>query len=89
MPTSLIANLLMNGVETSNSDKQQIDTSPATDEQIKAGQDTKQKTIEEDVNPKTPSSSDSRKQRLSVSITAANQNCATVSIRSLISSAVS
>lgn len=56
-----MANLLMNGVETSNSDKQQIDTSPpATDEQIKAGQDTKQKTVEEDANPKTRSSSDSQ-----------------------------
>lgn len=62
-----------------------VNDNPPTEEQIKAGQDTKQESVENSAtpapsNPSTP---------LVVSITSANQNGATVSIRSLIDTVAS
>lgn len=76
--------------EDKTTSEQQVDTKPPTDEQIKAGQDAKQKTVDEETSPKTPSPSDSgNAEQLSVTITAAGQNYTTVSVRALISGTVS
>jgi hypothetical protein len=76
--------------ENKTSDEQHVDTKPPTDEQIKAGQDAKQKTVDEETNPKTPTPSDNgNTEQLAVTITAASQNYTTVSLRALISGTVS
>jgi len=66
-----------------------INTEKPTNEQIKAGNDTKTDTIESDnsKNPETPTTPTSKMPTLT--ITAANQNGATVQIRTLIDSVIS
>lgn len=66
-----------------------VNTSPPTREQLEAGEEAKRKTIENELDQKTPDDSDSTPQQLSVSFTAVNQNGAVVSIRSLIADIVS
>lgn len=74
------------GKTTTSSDKQpepkvnQVNKDPPTKEQVKTGQDIKQESVEKATNPTPPSTSTP----LVVSITAANQNGATVTIRSFV-----
>jgi len=69
---------------SSSSSNKKVDSSPATPQQVQAGNDTKLNTVNNSAQSGTGSSTP-----LSVSITAANQNGATVSVRSLIDGIVS
>lgn len=73
---------------STSTDSQKVNNSPATTEQIEAGEDIKRSTVEQNEAQTKPNSNDPGPD-FSVSITAASQNGAMVSIRSLISDTLS